>query len=38
MVNLATDFIQACLKFDYQERAEARELLGHPFLVDAFKC
>ncbi|KAJ7209761.1 kinase-like domain-containing protein, partial [Mycena pura] len=34
----AADFIRACLRLDYKERATAKELLNHPFLSNAFKC
>ncbi len=32
----ASDFIRACLKFDYTERATAKDLIRHPFAVNAF--
>ncbi|KAJ2999648.1 hypothetical protein NUW54_g6902 [Trametes sanguinea] len=34
----AADFIRACLRFDYMERATAKELMNHAFLADAFHC
>ncbi|KAJ6491475.1 hypothetical protein DFH09DRAFT_1338534 [Mycena vulgaris] len=37
-IKKAPDFIRACLRFDYTERATAKELEKHPFLADAFKC
>ncbi|KAJ3733611.1 kinase-like domain-containing protein [Lentinula guzmanii] len=37
-IKLAADFIRACLKFDYKERATATELIAHPFLEDALRC
>ncbi|KAJ3749044.1 kinase-like domain-containing protein [Lentinula detonsa] len=37
-IKLAADFIRACLKFDYKERATATELTAHPFLEDALRC
>ena len=36
-IKLAADFIRACLKFDYEERAAAEDLRKHMFLKDAFK-
>ncbi|KAH9929341.1 kinase-like domain-containing protein [Fomitopsis serialis] len=37
-IKKAADFIRACLRFDYSERATAEELQDHAFLADAFKC
>ncbi|KAI0806864.1 kinase-like domain-containing protein [Fomes fomentarius] len=37
-IKKAADFIRACLRFDYKERATAEELKGHTFLADAFRC
>lgn len=37
-IKKAADFIRACLRFDYKERATAEELKGHAFLADAFRC
>ncbi|KAJ6595963.1 kinase-like domain-containing protein [Mycena sp. CBHHK59/15] len=37
-IKKAAGFIRACLRFDYKERATAKELQDHPFLADAFKC
>ena len=37
-ISKAADFIRACLRFDYMERATAEELKGHAFLADAFRC
>ena len=37
-IELAADFIQGCLKFDYEERATAEDLQKHGFLADAFLC
>ena len=35
---LAADFIWACLKFDYEERATGEDLRKHEFLANAFNC
>ena len=37
-IHLAADFIRACLKFDYEERATAEDLQKHEFLANAFNC
>jgi len=37
-IKKAADFIRACLRFDYSERATAEELQDHAFLADAFRC
>lgn len=37
-IKKAADFIRACLRLDYKERATAEELKGHAFLADAFRC
>jgi serine/threonine-protein kinase SRPK3 len=37
-IESAADFIRACLKFDYEERATAEDLQKHRFLTDAFLC
>ncbi|KIK62527.1 hypothetical protein GYMLUDRAFT_72747 [Collybiopsis luxurians FD-317 M1] len=38
-IGLAADFIRDCLKFDYKERASAKELIEHPFLKNkVFSC
>jgi serine/threonine-protein kinase SRPK3 len=37
-IHLAADFIRACLKFDYEERATAEDLQKHKFLANAFEC
>ncbi|KZT01577.1 kinase-like protein [Laetiporus sulphureus 93-53] len=37
-IKRAADFIRACLRFDYAERATAEELQKHEFLAGAFKC
>jgi serine/threonine-protein kinase SRPK3 len=37
-ITSAADFIRACLKFDYDERATAKDLREHGFLADAFRC
>ncbi|CDO70010.1 hypothetical protein BN946_scf184354.g12 [Trametes cinnabarina] len=37
-IKKAADFIRACLRFDYKERATAEELKRHAFLTDAFQC
>ncbi|KAI9057489.1 kinase-like protein [Trametes sanguinea] len=38
VIKQAADFIRACLRFDYMERATAKELMNHAFLADAFHC
>ncbi|KAJ3890276.1 kinase-like domain-containing protein [Lentinula edodes] len=35
-IELAANFIRDCLKFDYKERASAKELIKHPFLKNVF--
>ncbi|KAJ3868757.1 kinase-like domain-containing protein [Lentinula novae-zelandiae] len=37
-IELAANFIRDCLKFDYKERASAKELIKHPFLKNVFGC
>ncbi|KAF9071153.1 kinase-like domain-containing protein [Rhodocollybia butyracea] len=37
-IELAAEFMRDCLKFDYKERASAKELINHPFLKNVFGC
>ncbi|KAJ4489376.1 kinase-like domain-containing protein [Lentinula edodes] len=37
-IELAANFIRDCLRFDYKERASAKELIKHPFLKNVFGC
>ncbi|KAF9058690.1 kinase-like domain-containing protein [Rhodocollybia butyracea] len=37
-IELAAEFMRDCLKFDYKERASAKELISHPFLKNVFGC
>ncbi|KAJ4469865.1 kinase-like domain-containing protein [Lentinula aciculospora] len=37
-IGLAANFMRECLKFDYRERATAKDLIKHKFLADVFMC
>jgi len=37
-IKAAAEFIRACLKLDYVDRATAKDLQKHRFLADAFTC